>query len=509
MYEDLKSIHFEIVLKDLHIPFKAYGDYAVAKATYRNEQTPSLNIFFDHERQVWRWKDMKTNQHGTWIDLYMQYGYTWKEALDRLEKLKVLADHRYIVAPAPHEVTREEQKKQEEYMKVEVIEWDERAKRFLEVNRGYTQIPEFLNKVKIHKQDGKQWEAYGVKDEAGNWHVRNFSTVKPIKMIVRQNVETGSMYSLFQMKTNNDSNNDSVVIVEGLHDATAIYHMFKDKFDIICLNSVVHVKKVLKDLEKNNQYANVYIATDNDEAGRQAKQTLVSALLHSKKIYHIRSMEKDIDETFRKSKKVFIERVTDIVVAKDKHTYYIVENIETHKKAICTEDNRLVSGWWNNIQFTGRNQYYIAQNTDNKKAIFDINNPNEPVSGWWNDILLPDETDETLLYIVTNEDGKQAIYNENNRPITNWWNKIKADGLLQGKTRYYIAEDVIENENVQAVFDINDPEEPVTDWWEHPITHTNDWKIFKVTITNTGEEFIILEEEEENEEEFNRFEFDL
>ncbi len=143
-------------------------------------------------------------------------------------------------------------------MKVEVIEWDERARRFLFETRKYTQIPEFLNKLRIHK-DEKKWEAYGVKDVMGNWHVRNFNRNNQLKMIVRQNANAGNMYSLFRTK----DDNKNAIVVEGLHDAVAVYNMFKNKFDIICLNSVSNVYKAIKELEK---YKHIYIATDNDAA---------------------------------------------------------------------------------------------------------------------------------------------------------------------------------------------------------------------------------------------------
>ena len=287
MFEDIKKLDYRLVLEDLGIQYKDYGNYAVGKASYRNDNNPSLTVFFNG---IWRWKDHGTGKTGTWIDLYILYGYTFKQAIARLYWLKeksLKGEVTTLLNPYPSKAKGEEKYKNNiSYPKVEIMEWDTKAKNFLYWAKGYKQIPEFVYKVKVYESD-KTFEYYGIQDLKGNWHIRTFKAKQQLKRVIRQN-PIGSYYSLFAYGKR------IIAVCEGLHDAMALWTLRLDDYDILCLNSIANTDKALNVL---NNYDKVIVATDNDEAGKTAKDKIAKVLKGN--LYEAVFKAKDIDEAFR------------------------------------------------------------------------------------------------------------------------------------------------------------------------------------------------------------------
>ena len=127
-------------------------------------------------------------------------------------------------------------------------------------------------------------------------------------------------------------------------------------------------------------------------------------------------------------------------------------------------------------------RYVLHTNEKDLVAIFD-NNTQQQISQWWNEIkddgLLEGRSD---YYLVKDnnrkDDRKYAIFHKDNpnTPVSQWWNYIDCYHLLKGSSQYYIAT----NSNSQkAIFHINNPEQPVSSWVEKITHHT----IEKGTLT--------------------------
>ena len=50
----------------------------------------------------------------------------------------------------------------------------------------------------------------------------------------------------------------------------------------------------------------------------------------------------------------------------------------------------------------------------------------------------------------------------NKKQISKWWDLIFSNGLIEGKSDYYIAQ----QDNEQAIFHKDDPEHPISKWWK-------------------------------------------
>jgi len=109
-------------------------------------------------------------------------------------------------------------------------------------------------------------------------------------------------------------------------------------------------------------------------------------------------------------------------------------------------------------------KYQIIENKEGKKAIFD-NETSQQVSEWWNNI----EADMLLngksqYYIAMDDQERKAIFHIDNpnEPITQWQGWITPFGFLQGQSNYYIAY----SKGKVAVFHISNPDQPVSQLWK-------------------------------------------
>lgn len=139
----------------------------------------------------------------------------------------------------------------------------------------------------------------------------------------------------------------------------------------------------------------------------------------------------------------------------------------THKEAIFDLKGNQKSKWWMGIHMINEEYYLVDHGT---RAIFHIDNPDEPVSKWWGYIVfrstpyyLAVDMDTTTNYI------KHAIFHVDDpeKPISKWWDEILPIGLVNGESPYYLARIIRldHDEDLYAIFHVDDPEKPVSGWW--------------------------------------------
>ena len=155
---------------------------------------------------------------------------------------------------------------------------------------------------------------------------------------------------------------------------------------------------------------------------------------------------------------------------KGKSEYYIAEN-HNQKRAIFHKDNphEPLSGWWYNIYahelLEGKSECYIAENNNREKAIFHINNPTQPLTQWLDNIYGHAFLEgKSKYYIAQNQNKQLALFdiNQSQYPVSGWWKTIHAEQLLQGKSHYYLAK---HQNGTLAIFHTNNPYQPISQWW--------------------------------------------
>jgi len=306
--ETIKSIDPEIVISDLRIPCTKRPSYYECRAIWRGDKNPSLSIFRDNNG-IWRWKDHATDEKGTWIDLYM-VAKNW----DYITAVKYLREN-LCIACTQKFIEKNSFSSQltvsKDYQLISVKEKSiskDVIKRFLREYRKIRHIPSWLKEVEYKILDIETGEVFkyfgfGVKDEAGNYHIRYATDKAKVKERVIGFGEdgTGSTYAHIKKGSH------KVVVVEGFIDAIRIEEMdqFKDS-DIIILNGVENIKKALEQLKK---YKVIFIATDMDNAGDKVANIVVKNTTNQK-IYRLEFSAKDIDEAVKHSKEIRIKNIT-------------------------------------------------------------------------------------------------------------------------------------------------------------------------------------------------------
>ncbi len=152
------------------------------------------------------------------------------------------------------------------------------------------------------------------------------------------------------------------------------------------------------------------------------------------------------------------------------------------KYAIFNEDGNRVSYWWADVVATGlikgKTEYYLVRDDKKGYAIFHINDPDKPVSGWWSNIRINGVTSgETDYYVVTKTfidyienkpiiRSREAIFHIDNpnEPVSQWWDNVYATRCLQGKSEYYRA---VNEEGLMAIFHIGNPHQPISQWYKY------------------------------------------
>ena len=300
--EAIKSISPEDIIADIGIPCIKRPSYYECKAIWRGDKNPSLSIFRDGEQ--WKWKDHATGQGGSWIDLYMV-----AKGWDYITVVRYLREN-FLGAEFTQQTEKNLSSSQPtQYKKYELLSVEEKPitrpviKRFLKEHRKIEHIPEWLKQIEYEIFDTQTGEVFkyfglGVKDEAGNYHIRyatDKAKVKERVLIGGEEKGEGSTYTLI------NKNSNSVVVVEGFIDAIRVEELEQLKdYDIIILNGVENIKKALDTISKYNE---VFIATDMDNAGEKVANEIIKNT-DNQKVYRLEFNAKDIDEAVKNNKEI-------------------------------------------------------------------------------------------------------------------------------------------------------------------------------------------------------------
>ena len=300
--EAIKSISPEEIIADLGIPCKRRTSFYECRAVWRGDRNPSLSIFSDGEH--WKWKDHATGEGGTWIDLYMvARNMSYVEAVRYLRErflagADLLTENNLTSQPTT----------QSRFKFLEIREktiTKDVIKRFLKEHRKIEHIPNWLKEIEYEIFDTETGEifnyfGFGVKDEAGNYHIRYATDKAKVKerVIGHEGREEGSTY------THIIKASDTVVVVEGFIDAIRAEQLFP-KHDLIILNGVENIKKALPALAK---YKSVIVATDMDNAGQKVRN-IIKRELALTDIYELKFNAKDLDEAVKQGLQIKVEKI--------------------------------------------------------------------------------------------------------------------------------------------------------------------------------------------------------
>lgn len=310
--EEIKRIDAADILRDTGARIvKESKGYILAHAPYRHDKDPSLN-YFRNSRGHWIWKDMATGESGTHIDLLMKtYNYDYVDAVKYLRENFLYGNTHTHTQQKSRDNTADKEKEEKISWKVEDIqemELSETHRKALEKERGYLNIPETVKTylATIRKEENgrieyKKQYGYGIKDINGNVIVRvkgQDGTYTKEKRNWKLNKEISISHI--------DNGKNKVMVVEGLHDYIAAYQKYGNNTDYIVMNSINNVDKAIEYLNKS-KHNNILLALDNDKAGIQAQSKMIDNIDSRKKIYVAIYKEKDLDELYRKDKKMEFE----------------------------------------------------------------------------------------------------------------------------------------------------------------------------------------------------------
>jgi len=289
--ELIKSIPPEDILNDLDIPYTKRPSYYECRAIWRGDKNPSLSVFKDG--LYWKWKDHATGKAGSWIDLYIEIkGWDYITAVRYLRETFLFS--------FPQSRNNQTQKGQAKWELLTVKENPVRRpviKNFLKEKRQIEHIPNWLLEIdyevfNIETGEIKQFFGFGIKDKAGNYHIRNASSKITVKEVVlRMNEKEGTTYGILKKGSN------KVVIVEGFIDGIRADELYPD-FDILILNGIENYKKAFRELEN---YQELIIATDQDNAGEKVARLITDKFMFKKTIYRLEFPAKDLDVAVREN----------------------------------------------------------------------------------------------------------------------------------------------------------------------------------------------------------------
>lgn len=315
--EAIKEISPEEIIADLGLQCIKRHNYYECRAIWRGDRNPSLSIFKSPTGK-WIWKDHATGETGTWIDLYMTASnMSYVEAVRYLRENFLSADFyttkRKDNAESKNQFFSSSSQTQSKY-KILSVEEKEISKQvirnFLKEHRKINNIPSWLRQIEYEVADLETGEifkyfGYGVKDTAGNYHIRYaINKSKTKERVLRLNQDDGSTYSLIS------KNSNKLVIVEGFIDGIRADELFLNA-DILILNGVENTKKALDTIAK---YDEIIIATDNDVAGVKARVQIIEHLKNKcKQIYKVEFDEniKDLDDAVKNNKEIKIKKITE------------------------------------------------------------------------------------------------------------------------------------------------------------------------------------------------------
>jgi len=166
---------------------------------------------------------------------------------------------------------------------------------FLSKTRGYKTVPDWLNYYKVEK-DGKVYTGYGTTATNGSIHLRFLGNASFKELCIGNS----SFTHIKQGSTG------TVYIVEGIHDALALWSYGVRQDDILILNGVGNAKQVLNTI---SNYREIIIATDNDKVGQEAAQLIAQNLKPNQKAFRLKTVTKDVDEEWRSGNRPVLQPI--------------------------------------------------------------------------------------------------------------------------------------------------------------------------------------------------------
>lgn len=305
--ETLKKINPEILLSHLGIPYEKQGNAFVFRAPYRSDKNPSCRIEPSRYGD-WHWVDFGTNQRGTYIDLLLNMGYSYKQTLNLLRKVrqdlsKIEAGQRSLTlatpsaSAPPKNQTNQTRHGEKEALDVEAKPAKEvfEVVQYIQKERGYTELPDWLNYYKVEK-DGKTYTGYGTQDVKGSVHLRFLGDAS-----LKECCLGTSSYTHIKQ-----GNSSTCYIVEGIHDAIALWSYGVRQDDILILNGVGNVRQAIPEVLGFKQ---VVIATDMDKAGQETAQIIAKSLKPQQKVFRLVTKAKDVDEEWRSGNRPVLQPI--------------------------------------------------------------------------------------------------------------------------------------------------------------------------------------------------------
>ena len=299
--ETLKKIDPEILLSHLGIPYKKQGNAYVFSAAYRTDTNPSCRIE-PSKHGDWHFVDFGTGIQGTHIDFLLALGFSYKEALNLLRNLlqeNLPASNAPTGLRASHVSLQEEQRLGEEealqLLEVKPVKEVPEVVQYIQKERGYTELPDWLNYYKITK-DGKVYTGYGTTATNGSIHLRFLGNASFKELCIGNS-------SFTHIK---QGNSNTCYIVEGVHDAIALWNYGVKTDDIVILNGVGNVRQAIPEVLGFKQ---VIIATDNDKAGQETAQLIAQNLKPNQKAFRLKTVTKDVDEEWRSGNRPVIQPI--------------------------------------------------------------------------------------------------------------------------------------------------------------------------------------------------------
>ena len=287
-YYDLQHIKAIPIADYLHAcgiePAKRYNGYALYHAPYREDPNASLKVDFRQNL----WHDYGTSQGGSIIDLVMQMqGCSAYEAIAYLAEGKATT-----LAPFPfHREARIEQKRKEQR--------PSNTRRILSISEELPlHLQNYLREVRkidlvtaspyLHhvryEVGGREYSAIGFPNRAGGYELRDDKTFKGTIAPKDISVIAGQ------------ANNAPLCIFEGFMDFLSYLTMKgKETAPCLVLNSVSNIHRAVAYL-REHRIVHVRAFLDNDEAGRQALQSIQSSGIKVEDMSRHYARYKDLNE---------------------------------------------------------------------------------------------------------------------------------------------------------------------------------------------------------------------
>ena len=291
-YYDLTTIKAIPIGDYLHAygiePAKRYNGYALYHAAYREDPNASLKVDFRQNL----WHDYGTHQGGSIIDLVMRMqGCSAYEAMAHLAERKATP----LASSSFHREAHTEQIRNEQ----QASNATSNARRILFVNEELPlYLQNYLREVRRidlavaspylyhirYEVEGWEYSAIGFANRAGGYELRDDKTFKGTIAPKDISVIAG------------EANNVPHCVFEGFMDFLS-YLMMKGKEIAPCLvlNSVSNLSRAVAYLRENG-IDSVRAFFDNDQAGREALQSLQSEGIKVEDMSRHYSRYKDLNE---------------------------------------------------------------------------------------------------------------------------------------------------------------------------------------------------------------------